>query len=99
MNAIVWLALTILNIMWWMVIVQFILSWLIAFNIINTSQPLIYSVVDFLNKVTEPLYRPIRRHIPLVGGFDLSPLVLILAIGFTQRIIISLYYSSHGLFY
>ena len=63
-----------LNVAWWIIIVQAILSWLIAFNVINTS------IWIALDKLTEPLYRPIRRFMPDLGGLDLSPMVVLIII-------------------
>ncbi len=65
-----------LNVVWWIIIVQAILSWLIAFNVINTSNDFIRSVWYALQKMTDPLYRPIRRILPDFGALDLSPRLL-----------------------
>ena len=69
-----------LNVAWWIIIVQAILSWLIAFNVISTSNELIRSVWIALDRLTEPLYRPIRRIMPDLGALDLSPMVVLLII-------------------
>ena len=69
-----------LNVVWWIIIVQAILSWLIAFNVINTSKDFIRSVWYALQKMTDPLYRPIRRILPDFGALDLSPMVVLLAV-------------------
>ncbi|RZM08604.1 MAG: YggT family protein [Sphingomonas sp.] len=69
-----------LNVIWWIIIVQAILSWLIAFNVINTGNDLVRSVWTALQRMTEPLYRPIRRILPDFGALDLSPLVVLLLI-------------------
>lgn len=73
-----------LDIYKWCVIVSAILSWLIAFNVINTSNQLVYTIVDFLYRITEPAIRPIRKFIPNLGGIDISPIILLLAIFFVQ---------------
>ncbi len=62
----------------WIIIIQAILSWLIAFNVINTYNDFVRSISMTLDRLTEPLLRPIRRFVPTVGGIDLSPLILIL---------------------
>ena len=72
----------ILNIYWWLVIIQAVVSWLIAFNIINTYSRPVAMVLDFLYRITEPALRPIRQFIPMMGGLDVSPLVLLLIIWF-----------------
>jgi YggT family protein len=77
----------ILNFYVWALIISAILSWLVAFNIINTNNRFVQTVGDFLYRITEPVLRPIRRIVPPVGGFDLSPLVLILIIYFIQYFI------------
>jgi YggT family protein len=62
-----------------------ILSWLVQFNVINTSNRFVYQIGDFLYRITEPALRPIRSVIPSVGGIDLSPLILILILGFLRQ--------------
>ncbi len=69
-----------LNVAWWIIIVQAILSWLIAFNVINTSNDIVRSIWVALDKLTEPLYRPIRRVMPDLGALDLSPMVVLIII-------------------
>ncbi len=71
----------------WVVIVWIILSWLTAFNVINTHNRFVYAVNRFLYRATEPALRPIRRIVPLIGGLDLSPIVLFLALFFVQRVL------------
>ena len=73
-----------LNVAWWIIIVQAILSWLIAFNVINTSNDVIRSIWIALDKLTEPLYRPIRRIMPDLGALDLSPMVVLIIIMILQ---------------
>ena len=79
-----------LDIYKWCVIVSAVLSWLIAFNVINTSNQIVYSIVDFLYRITEPAIRPIRRFIPNLGGIDISPIILLLGIFFAQNVLIRL---------
>ena len=69
-----------LNVAWWIILVQAILSWLIAFNVINTSNDIVRSIWIALDKLTEPLYRPIRRVMPDLGALDLSPMVVLIII-------------------
>ena len=66
-----------LNVVWWVIIIQFVLSLLIAFNVINTSSPFIRSLHDGLDRLTEPMYRPIRRLLPNTGGIDFAPAVVL----------------------
>lgn len=87
-NPIVWLLLTILELYTYIVVAYVIMSWLIAFNVINTYNRVVYLVNDVLNRLTEPALRPIRRVLPSLGGIDLSPIVLFLLIMFLQRMIV-----------
>jgi YggT family protein len=91
MNAIIWLILTILDIYFWIVIAMAVLSWLIAFNVINTRNQVVSMVWDMLIRLTEPVLAPIRRVLPNFGGIDVSPVILLLAIGFLRRLIVELY--------
>lgn len=74
----------ILDIYWWLVIIQAVISWLIAFNIINTYSRPVAMVLDFLYRITDPLLRPIRRFVPSFGGLDVSPVILLLIIWFVS---------------
>ena len=78
----------ILDIIWWVIVVQAIMSWLIAFNVINTYNDTVRTIWLALQRMTEPLYRPIRRIMPDFGALDLSPLVVLLVIGILSRIVI-----------
>ena len=74
-----------LNIYWWIVIIAVIMSWLIAFNVINTRHQAVGMIVDVLYRMTEPVFRPIRNIMPNLGGLDLSPLIVLLIIYVLQR--------------
>ena len=80
--ALVWLVNTVFQLYIWIIIAGAILSWLVAFNVVNTRNRFVYQLGRFLEGVTEPALRPIRRIIPLLGGVDISPIVLILALQF-----------------
>ena len=71
----------------WVLLFSIILSWLIMFNVVNTSNRFIYVAGEFLYKVTEPALRPIRRIIPFIGGMDISPIFLLLVIWFVRDFI------------
>ncbi len=77
-----------LNIVWWIIVVQAILSWLMAFNIINTQSDFVRTIWTALGRMTEPLYRPIRRIMPDFGALDLSPMVILLVIYILGQIVI-----------
>jgi YggT family protein len=86
--ALIEIAYILLNVAWWIIIVQAVLSWLIAFNVINTSNDVIRSIWIALDKLTEPMYRPIRKIMPDLGALDLSPMVVLIAILIMQRAIL-----------
>ncbi|MFY9288905.1 MAG: YggT family protein [Alphaproteobacteria bacterium] len=71
----------------WALIIGAVLSWLVAFNVINPHNKFVRMIGDFLFRITEPLLRPIRKYLPVMGGLDLSPLVLIFIIFFLQSFI------------
>jgi YggT family protein len=71
----------------WALIISAILSWLLAFNVLNSHNRLVYTINDFLYRITEPVLRPIRRFVPLMGGIDLAPLVLILLLYFVRMVL------------
>ncbi|APZ99574.1 osmotic-shock protein [Sphingopyxis sp. QXT-31] len=73
-----------LNILWWIIIVQAVMSWLLAFNVINTHNEFVRQLWLVLERITEPLYRPIRRIMPDFGGIDLTPIVVLILIAILQ---------------
>jgi YggT family protein len=74
----------------WIVIAMAIFSWLVAFNVVNTRNPVVSMIGDFLYRITEPVLRPIRNMLPNLGGIDISPVILFLIIVFI-RYVIALY--------
>ena len=70
----------ILDIIWWIVIIHIIMSWLINFQVLNLRQPIVAQIWYGLNRLLEPIYGPIRNALPQMGGLDLAPLVVILLI-------------------
>lgn len=78
---------TIIALYMWMLIISVVLSWLVQFNVINTSNRFVYTVGDFLYRLTEPVLGRIRSVIPAVGGIDLSPMILILALVFLRNLL------------
>ena len=71
----------------YLVIGAAILSWLVAFNVVNARNDVVRAIWDFLYRATEPALRPIRRILPNLGGIDVSPIILLLGIFFLQRVI------------
>jgi YggT family protein len=87
MRAVLDIVLIVLDLYVWLLIASAILSWLIAFNVVNTRNQFVASIADFLYRITEPLLRPIRNIMPDLGGLDISPIILILIIMLIQRVI------------
>ena len=84
-----------LQVLWWIIIVQAVLSWLVAFNVVNRHSGVVSSVLQALDVVTEPLYRPLRRILPDFGGLDFAPLVVLLVVFFLRsRVIPYLYVAT-----
>lgn len=87
MRALLDLILLVLQIYWYVVLAMIIMSWLVAFNVVNTRNQFVNQVWRILNQLTEPVLRPIRRMLPNFSGLDLSPLVLFVIIFFIERVI------------
>ena len=96
MRAVLDVILIVLQLYVWLLIASAVLSWLIAFNVVNMRNGFVAAVADFLYRVTEPLLRPIRSFMPNLSGIDLSPIVLILVIFLIERVI--LYYIYPNVF-
>jgi YggT family protein len=78
----------------WILIINAVASWLVAFNIINTSNRFVYSVLDITYKLTDPPLRFIRRYIPNLGTVDISPVILILGLVFLRNFINEIFYKA-----
>ncbi|MGB6390452.1 MAG: YggT family protein [Methyloceanibacter sp.] len=72
----------------WVVIASAILSWLVAFNVVNTNNRVVLAIADMLYRLTEPALRPIRSILPNLGGIDISPVILILFLLFIQNVVL-----------
>ena len=90
LDALIDVLIILLNVLWWIIIIQAIFSWLIVFNVINTYNDFVRSFIRALDRITEPLYRPIRRILPDFGGIDFSPFVVLIAIMVVQRLLYGL---------
>ena len=84
MIAVFYLILQILKIYSYVVIANVVISWLVAFNVLNTQNRFVYLVLDFTYRLTEPFLRRIRGFLPNLGGFDISPIILLLLIWFIE---------------
>ncbi|HEY7809463.1 MAG TPA: YggT family protein [Allosphingosinicella sp.] len=89
--ALIQVLMLLLNVVRWVIIVQFVLSLLLIFNVINTHNDFVRSLYAALEKITEPLYRPIRRVLPDFGGIDFSPMVVIILIMILQQLLGGIY--------
>ena len=78
---------TAIHIYIWCLIISAVMSWLVAFNVINTRNRFVYSVGDFLYRITEPALRPIRNILPNLGGIDISPVILSLLLFFVSSLL------------
>src|SRR3569833_1621443 len=87
MRAVLDIVLIVLELYVWLLIASAVLSWLIAFNVVNTRILFVASVAEVLYKISEPVLRPIRNMMPNFGGLDISPIIVILIIMFLQRFI------------
>ena len=96
--ALVSIADLLLDILWWVIIVQVVLSWLIAFNVLNIHSGGVRNFIVALDRLTAPLYRPIRRLLPDFGGIEFSPLVILILIQVIKKllagVVASYYYGA-----
>ena len=94
MRALLDVVLLALQLYTWIIIASAILSWLVAFNVVNTRNDVVRSIWGFLDAVTEPVLRPIRNILPNLGGIDVSPIILLLLIFFLERVIVYYLYPA-----
>ena len=84
MHPLIWLIYQALNLLSLLLVIWIIISWLVSFHVLNTSNRFVYAVYDTLNRLLNPLLRPIRKYLPDLGTIDISPIVLFLLIEFAQ---------------
>ncbi|HEX8620639.1 MAG TPA: YggT family protein [Allosphingosinicella sp.] len=82
-----------LKVVWWIIVIQMILSWLVAFNVINTYNDFVRGLLKGLDRITEPVYRPIRKVMPDFGGLDFSPMVVLLVLWILNRVLYDVAFS------
>ena len=87
MRSVLWLIDTVIQLYVYILIASAILSWLVAFNVVNVRNPIVAQIGDFLERVTEPVLAPLRRILPNLGGIDISPIILILGLFFLRNLI------------
>jgi len=97
MHAVLNLFLLVIRIYIWLLIAQAVLSWLLAFGVVNRHNRAVAVIGDFLYRITEPALRPIRNFLPNLGGIDISPIILIILLEFLRRLI--LYDVAPNLFF
>ncbi len=95
MGSIIMIILFALEIVWYLVLASVIISWLVNFNVLNLHQPLVYQIWSGLNRLLEPIYAPIRRVLPPMGGLDLSPLVVIFGL-YAIRVVLINNFGSYA---
>ncbi len=93
-NAVYGIIEELLNLYWWVVVLAAVMSNLIAFGVVDTRNRLVWTISDFLYRLTEPALRRIRRIVPSLGGIDLSPLLLLLGVYLAKAVIAQLYVSA-----
>ena len=82
-----------LNIYMWIIIISVALSWLIAFGVLNTRNPQARNLVALLERATDPVYKPLRRFIPPIGGIDITPMIVIFGIFILRDIIFTIFFG------
>ena len=91
MNSFLWLILTLIDLYIYVLIAAAVMSWLIAFNVVNSQNPTVRMIWDFLYRITEPVLAPIRSVLPGLGGIDISPVILIIGLLFLKQLILWLF--------
>jgi YggT family protein len=91
MNPLLWLILTLIRIYIYILIAAAVLSWLIAFNVVNSHNPTVRMIWDLFYRLTEPALRPIRTVLPNLGGIDISPVILIIGLMFLEYVVLWLF--------
>ena len=86
MQSLFYLLIQILDLYWWIVIINVIISWLIGFNVLNTQNRFVFMIFDFTNRLTNPILNKIRNFLPNFGVIDVSPVVLLLALWFIKSL-------------
>tara|TARA_Y100000590_G_scaffold334217_1_gene380288 strand:- start:500 stop:790 length:291 start_codon:yes stop_codon:yes gene_type:complete len=85
---------SVITIYLWIIIINALLSWLVAFNVLNTQNRFVFSILDATYKLTDPVLNKIRRFIPTFGSIDISPIVLILGLMFLRNLVFEIFAPS-----
>ena len=86
MQSLFYLLIQIVDLYWWIVIINVIISWLIGFNVLNTQNRFVFMIFDFTNRLTNPILNKIRNFLPNFGSIDISPVVLLLVLWFIKSL-------------
>lgn len=89
MTSIFEILMLLLNVLWFFIIAHVVMSWLINFQVLNTRQPMVAQIWYGINRLLEPIYEPIRRVIPNMGGLDLAPLVVLLGVAMARIVLMN----------
>lgn len=81
-----------LNVAFWIIIIQAVLSWLIAFEVVNVRNPQAANFIRLLDKITDPVFKPLRKVIPPIAGIDITPIIIIFAIYILKSIVASIFF-------
>ena len=85
---------SVITIYLWIIIINALLSWLVAFNVLNTQNRFVFSILDTTHKLTDPVLNKIRGFVPLFGSIDISPVILILALMFLRNLVFEIFAPS-----
>ncbi len=85
-----------LDIFFWIIIIQVVVSWLIAFDVINLRNQQGRSLVNVLHKITDPVYKPLRKIIPPIAGIDITPIIVIFGITILKQVVAIIFFSAAG---
>lgn len=88
-----------LQLYFYIIIASVIISWLIAFEVLNVKNPQAQNLVNLLNKLTEPVYKPLRKFIPPIGGIDITPIIVIFAIFLLQELVVRVFIAGSYRFF
>ena len=86
------LLIILLDVFFWIIIIQVVMSWLIAFDVINIRNSQARNLIELLHKITDPVYKPLRKFIPSIAGIDISPIIIIIGIQLLQNVVRSLFF-------
>jgi YggT family protein len=84
--------LLLLDVAFWIIIIQVVLSWLVAFDVVNVRNPQAANLVRLFERLTDPVYRPLRKYIPAIAGIDITPIIVILGIQILKYAVVALFF-------